>query len=208
MLRMPIPWHDVPKNHPGELTARLASDCKQVNGLTTTFVGITIQNIVTLIASLLIGFLYEWRTALVTVGLIPIMVLAGVMQMHQSTGFSSETDKAYKDSAILITEAMNNIRTVISFGYENIVLDKYSEKLVKPYKITLKRSNVSGFLFGLTQLIMFYIFAIVLYLGAVFIRNDPNIAITDVFTAIYSIVFGAITVGNNAHFLPDVAAAK
>lgn len=32
------------KNNPGGLTARLASACKMVNGLTTTFVGITIQN--------------------------------------------------------------------------------------------------------------------------------------------------------------------
>lgn len=88
MLKMPIPWYDVPKNNPGGLTARLASDCKMVNGLTTTFVGITIQNLVTLVASLIIGFIYEWRTSLVTVGLIPIMILAGAVQMKQSTGFS------------------------------------------------------------------------------------------------------------------------
>jgi ABC-type multidrug transport system fused ATPase/permease subunit len=29
-----------------------------------------------------------------------------------------------------------------------------------------------------------------------------------VFTAIYAIVFGAMTVGNNSHFLPDIASAK
>ncbi len=28
------------------------------------------------------------------------------------------------------------------------------------------------------------------------------------FTAIYGIVFAAMTVGNNSHFLPDVGAAK
>lgn len=102
MLKMPIPWYDIPKNNAGGLTARLASDCKMVNGLTTTFVGVTLQNVVTLGASLIIGFIFEWRTSLVTVGLMPLMILAGIVQMKQSTGFSSQTDTAYKNSSSLI----------------------------------------------------------------------------------------------------------
>jgi len=103
MLKMPIPWFDIPKNNPGGLTARLASDCKMVNGLTTTFIGVLFQNVVTLVAALIIGFIYEWRTSLVTLGLIPMMILAGAIQMKQSLGFSSESDEAYKDSSSLIT---------------------------------------------------------------------------------------------------------
>lgn len=58
MLKMPIPWFDIPKNNAGGLTARLASDCKMVNGLTTTFIAVTIQNLTTLISSLIIGFIF------------------------------------------------------------------------------------------------------------------------------------------------------
>lgn len=58
MLKMPIPWFDIPKNNAGGLTARLASDCKSVNGLTTTFIGVSIQNVVTLTTALIIGFIY------------------------------------------------------------------------------------------------------------------------------------------------------
>lgn len=88
MLKMPIVWFDIPKNNPGGLTARLAADCKLVNEMTTTFIGVSIQNVVTLVASLIIGFIFEWRTSLVTVGLIPVMILAGAIQMKQSLGFS------------------------------------------------------------------------------------------------------------------------
>jgi ATP-binding cassette subfamily B (MDR/TAP) protein 1 len=117
MLKMPIPWFDIPKNNAGGLTARLSSDCKMVNGLTTTFIGVSLQNLVTLLTALIIGFIYEWRTSLVTLGLIPLMILAGAVQMQQSTGFSGKTDAIYKDSSSLIMEAMLNIRTVSSFGY-------------------------------------------------------------------------------------------
>lgn len=117
MLKMPIIWFDIPKNNAGGLTARLSADCKSVNGLTTTFIGVTIQNIVTLVTALTIGFIFEWRTSLVTLGLIPLMIIAGAVQMNMNTGFSAQTDTAYKDSSSMIMEAMLNIRTVSSFGY-------------------------------------------------------------------------------------------
>lgn len=88
-----------------------------------------------------------------------------------------------------------------------MVLHKYSTKLQKPYDLGVKKGNVSGLLYGITQLVMFFIFALIFFLGTVFIR-DAGATVEGVFTAIYAIVFGAMTVGNNAHFLPDVAAAK
>ena len=96
MLKMPITWFDVPKNSSGGLTSRLASDCKKVNGLTTTFISIIIQNISTLLSAIIIAFIFEWRTTLVTLALIPFMVLAGAAQMSLQTGFSGKSDAAYK----------------------------------------------------------------------------------------------------------------
>lgn len=204
---MPIVWLDQPRNSAGSLSARLAADCHTVNGLTTTYVAILIQNIANLMAGIIIAFIYEWRTSLVAVGLIPFMIIAGAIQMAFTTGFSAKTDVAYKDSSALITESMINIRTVTSFGYENMILNKYSEKLILPFEIAVKKGNISGLLFGISQLIMYVVFALIFFLGSVFIR-DNNLSIADVFTAIYSIMFAGMTAGNNSHFMPDVAAAK
>ena len=60
------------------------------------------------------------------IGLIPVMILAGAIKMAMSTGFSAKTDEAYKDSSNLIMETLINIRTVASFGYEDIVYHRYS----------------------------------------------------------------------------------
>jgi len=57
------------------------------------------------------------------------MVVAGAVQMAFTTGFSAKTDAGYKDSSNLITESMLNIRTVSSFGYENMALKRYELKL-------------------------------------------------------------------------------
>lgn len=96
MLRMPIPWFDNPKHNAGNLTSKLSADCKNVNGLVTTFAAISIQNLTTLIAGIVIAFIFEWRTSLVALGLIPFMIIAGVIQMKFTTGFSDKSDAAYK----------------------------------------------------------------------------------------------------------------
>jgi ATP-binding cassette subfamily B (MDR/TAP) protein 1 len=66
---------------------------------------------------------------------------------------------------------------------------------------------ISGFLYGLTQIIMFFVFGLIFYLGTIFLR-DNGLDIANVFTAIYAIMFSGMTAGNNSHFMPDAAAAK
>ena len=93
---MPIPWFDEPRNNGGTLAARLSTDCQLINSVTTTVVSISVQNISLLISGIVIAFVYEWRTALVALGLLPLMILCGIIDMAFQTGFSDKTDVAYK----------------------------------------------------------------------------------------------------------------
>ena len=102
---------------------------------------------------------------------------------------------------------MNHIRTVSSFGSEDIVERKFSEKLVDPLRFGIKKGIISGLMYGITQLALFFIFGLIFYLGLIFmVRN--NLQADNVFTAIYAIMFSGMTAGNNAHFMPDLAAAR
>ena len=201
---MPIVWFDKPKNSSGALSARLASECKSVNGLITTNIAITFQNITNLLSGVIIALVFEWRTALVAIGLLPLMIIAGIIQMKFTMGFSDDTDAAYKNSSALITETMLNIRTVSSFGYEDIIQRKYDDNLKEPLEIGVKKGNISGLLYGLSQFVMFIIFALIFYLGAVF-KRDNGLDLEDVFTAIYALIFAGMTAGNNMHFMSDAA---
>lgn len=92
MVKMPIPWFDIPKNNSGTLAARLATDCSLVNGLTTSVVGIILQNISSIITGLVIGLLHDWRTTLVGMGLLPFLILGVFIQLHYQIGKNSSTD--------------------------------------------------------------------------------------------------------------------
>lgn len=102
---------------------------------------------------------------------------------------------------------MINIRTVTSFGVENTFAAKYEQLLVKPYRLAVKKGNLSGLLFGASQLVMFVIFALVFYIGTIFVRKY-QLNFVDVFVAIYALTFGAMTVGNNTQMMPDLAGCK
>ncbi len=99
---MPIPWFDLPKNNGGQLTTKLASDSLMVNGLTATFVSILIQNGATLIAGLVVALVFEWRTALFAIAMLPIMIVVGMISQSRKAGFSDKTDIIYKESSNLI----------------------------------------------------------------------------------------------------------
>ena len=89
---MPLYWFDDIRNNPGALTSRLSADCQKINGVTTTSIAIMLQNISTLVSGVVIAFVFEWRTALVAIGMLPLMIISGVIQMQFQTGFSDETD--------------------------------------------------------------------------------------------------------------------
>ena len=74
-------------------------------------------------------------------------------------------------------------------------------------ELSKRKGNIAGFFLGLSQLITFFTFAIIFFIGTLFIQkfNEPFV---NVFTAIIALVFAAFITGNNAQFMPDVAASK
>lgn len=79
LLRMPIPYYDEPKNNAGTLTSRLAVDCKLINGLTSSIIGINLANFASLVCGLTIAFTSSWALTLVTLGVTPFSFISGVL---------------------------------------------------------------------------------------------------------------------------------
>ncbi|CAD8206584.1 unnamed protein product [Paramecium octaurelia] len=207
LLRMPIPFFDLPKNNAGTLTSRLSVDCKVINGLTSSILGINIANVGSLICGLVLAFIASWQITLIMFALSPLSYAGAVLQARFVQGFSDLTDEAYKDSGNLIMEAVTNIRTVVSFGNEQVILGMYSNKVQLPLMKARQRGIYAGLAFGFSQMQMFIINAIVFYVGALLCRDDI-ITINGMFKSILAITFATMSAGNNAAFAGDIGAAK
>ena len=74
-------------------------------------------------------------------------------------------------------------------------------------KFGLKKGVVSGLMYGITQIAMFFIFGLVFYLGMVFLERH-GLTSGNVFVAIFAVLFSGMTARYNGHFMPDVAASE
>jgi ABC-type transport system involved in cytochrome bd biosynthesis fused ATPase/permease subunit len=74
-----------------------------------------VQVVTTLVGGMAICFYYEWRTASVALGVLPFILLSGMLQMKIAEGFGDQTDKVYEDGSNLIAQSISYIRTVAAF---------------------------------------------------------------------------------------------
>lgn len=95
MLKMPVYWFDRPANTVGNLTAKLGKDCYLINGMATTYIYIFIQVAATIIAAVVVSFVHEWRTALVAIGSLPLLMAAAAIKAKFRSGLIEKMDKAY-----------------------------------------------------------------------------------------------------------------
>jgi ABC-type siderophore export system fused ATPase/permease subunit len=84
------------------------------------------------------------------------------------------------------------------------VYRNYSAQLVEPMNFGTKKGFVSRLRYGLTQITLFFILGLIIYLGIVFM---VHLEMADAFTAIYAILFSGMT-ENIVHYLPGVDSAK
>jgi|JI6StandDraft_1071083.scaffolds.fasta_scaffold07066_13 ATP-binding cassette subfamily B (MDR/TAP) protein 1 len=74
-------------------------------------------------------------------------------------------------------------------------------------KIAIKKGNIAGLLYGLSQMILSCILALIFFIGSLFIQHF-DIEVLKIFTAIYAIMFAAIQAGGNLQFIPNIIQLK
>jgi len=205
-LKMPIGWFDLPENAPGALCSKLAKDATLINSLTSSVLGVFTQAAGSFIAGMIVGFIACWQLTLIYLALAPFTIMAGKKESEFNQGFSAATDDSYRESAAFVSEAVNNMRTVASFGKEDKLLESYSRKLDKPLKEAVKKGNLSGIFYALAQGLNYGTFALIYYIGALFIR-DIDLSFKDMLQSIFAIMFAAKATGNSMHFAPDIGAS-
>mmetsp|Transcript_8749 Transcript_8749/g.8043 ORF Transcript_8749/g.8043 Transcript_8749/m.8043 type:complete len:84 (+) Transcript_8749:102-353(+) len=80
MLYKDISWFDSKENAPGVLTNILAEDITLLNGLTTETLAIYLQGYLGLIIGMVLSLYFSWRTALISVGCSPFLLIGGILR--------------------------------------------------------------------------------------------------------------------------------
>nr|XP_039267520.1 ATP-dependent translocase ABCB1-like [Styela clava] len=207
MVRQDISYFDDHKHSTGALCSRLATDASRVQGCTGVRMGTMLKNFCSLGVALGIAFAYGWKLTLLTIGFVPFLMIGGFLEMALLMGQGDEDKQIYEEASKIVTEAVNNIRTVASLTKEEKVFQIYNERLEEPAKSANQKALITGLGYGFSQCVIYFAYAGIFRLG-IYLVEIEDMSFEDVFKVLTAVIFGAMAVGQNSSFAPDAAEAQ
>uniref|UniRef100_A0ABK0L5B8 ATP binding cassette subfamily B member 5 n=1 Tax=Rattus norvegicus TaxID=10116 RepID=A0ABK0L5B8_RAT len=207
MLYQDMAWYDEKDNSTGALTTTLAVDVAQIRGAATSRLGIITQDVTNMSLSILISFVYGWEMTLLILSFAPILAVTGMIQTAAMAGFANKDKQELKRAGKIATEAVENIRTVVSLTREKAFEHMYEETLRTQHRNALKRAHITGSCYAVSHAFVHFAHAAGFRFGAYLIqagRMTPE-GMFIVFTAI---AYGAMAIGETLVWAPEYSKAK
>lgn len=206
-LSLHMGFFDLPENSPGSLLTKLSNDTTNLNSIAFQMIGTIIQSISSITFGLGLGFYYEWRLTLILLGFIPLIVIGGRMQSKRMQGHIKDDEKIEYEAGSILSESVNNSKTVLSYNFQAKALDLYSSSIDIFNKGFIKNSITQGFWYGLTMSFTYIAFGVIYYVGGLLIMDNITSA-ENMNNAIFCVLTAAFGINNAQMYLRDIDKAR
>jgi ABC-type multidrug transport system fused ATPase/permease subunit len=164
------------RNRAGVIISRLTNDVEAIDQLVTDGVSSLVQNTLTLVGTAIILFYLDWRLALATLAVIPLMSVATAIFRKRS----SRAYRAVRERLGLVTatlaEDIAGMRVVQAFTRERVHVERFRE-VAERYRASNQETVVlNGIYFPFVDLLSSVALAVVLgYGGHLYFDGDVTI---------------------------------
>lgn len=138
LFEQDLQWHQSNGRTPAMLLSYITRDGNALAGLSGSVIGTLFSITVNLIAAIILTHIIAWKIALVCLALVPLLLGAGLMELHVLGKFEERHENAYTKSVDIGTEAITSIKTIASLSLEEETLKTYRRSLKGPRQETFK----------------------------------------------------------------------
>ncbi|MBE2138706.1 ABC transporter ATP-binding protein [Staphylococcus argenteus] len=164
IIQLKMPFFD--KNESGQLMSRLTDDTKVINEFISQKLPNLLPSIVTLIGSLIMLFILDWKMTLLTFITIPIFVLIMIPLGRVMQKISTSTQSEIANFSGLLGRVLTEMRLVKISNTERLELDNAHKNLNEIYKLGLKQAKIAAVVQPISGIVMLLTIAIILGFGA------------------------------------------
>ena len=190
MLERSMGWYDNSEHSAGELTNILSADVEAVESLTGLPLGFRIRVLSSIVTGVIVSLIFSLEIGMVVIACVPIIMSAGVIQACCAKRQLKANTNGPSPPTIM-EQGLRGITSVQAYNLEQKVGNDYETALLPESTDKVKTGMIAGFVFGFSQFAIFLSFAIIFFVGSQLLIN-MQLHFTDFFTALLSIMFGAL----------------
>ncbi|MCE5038751.1 ABC transporter ATP-binding protein [Staphylococcus auricularis] len=169
IIHLRMPFFD--QNESGQLMSRLTDDTKEINNFISQKLPTLFPSVITLIGSLIMLFVMDWKMTLLTFITIPVFVLIMIPLGKVMQKISTQTQSETANFSGLLGRVLTEMRLVKVSNTEGLELKKAHDNLDEIYKLGLKQAKIAAVIQPISGLIMLFTIAIILGFGAIRIAS-------------------------------------
>lgn len=169
IIQLRMPFFD--KNESGQLMSRLTDDTKVINEFISQKLPNLLPSFITLIGSLVMLFVLDWKMTLLTFITIPIFIIIMVPLGKIMQRISTRTQTEIANFSGLLGRVLTEMRLVKVSNTERLELDNAHKNLNSIYKLGLKQAKITAVVQPISGVVMLLMIAIILGFGALEIAN-------------------------------------
>ncbi|KAL2813029.1 P-loop containing nucleoside triphosphate hydrolase protein [Aspergillus cavernicola] len=207
LLGQDISFFDEEQNTTGALTTVLATDIKNLSGISGATLGTLLIVTVNLFGSLTVAIILGWKLALVCSSAVPLLLLSGFLRTWILSRFQARGRTVYQKSASEVSEAVTAIRTVVSLTMEQVILDSYRTQLQQQVRSDIPSILRSSYLYACSEALQFFCMALGFWYGGTLL-GQHEYSIFKFYVCFSEVIFGAQAAGSVFSYAPGMSKAK
>ena len=115
-LSLQIGFFDYPKNNPGLLLSKLSTETTKINGLALLILRNSVETMVMVIISIVLGFYYDWRLSLINLGFLLLIIFIYFMRFKIQRGYRKTDRHLEVEAPAILSVSVINSKTIFAYN--------------------------------------------------------------------------------------------